>query len=59
MLDIHWRNVLARPRFSVTYNGIHAEVQKEERGPGGSAPREIFASRALQIAGKGDQFQAF
>ena len=36
----------------VTYNGIHAEMGKRERGPGGSAPRKFFTSHALQIAGK-------
>ena len=54
MLDIHWVNVLARPRspILVTYNGIHGQVHNTERGPGGSAPRKMFASHALQIAGK-------
>ena len=46
--------MLARPQspILVTYNGIHAQLQKIERRPGGGAPRKIFASHALQIAGK-------
>ena len=46
--------MLARPRSPslVIYNKIHAKLQKRERGPGGSAPRKIFATHALQIAGK-------
>ena len=54
VLDIHWGNVLVRPRspILVTYNGIHAQLQKTEGRPGGRVPRKIFASYALQIAGK-------
>ena len=36
VLDRHWGNVLARPRspILVTYNGIHAQLQKTEGGQG-------------------------
>ena len=46
--------MLARPRspILVTYNGIHAQLEKRERGPGGEAPRIIFPSHSLQIAEK-------
>ena len=46
--------MLARPRspILVTYNRIHAQLEKTEGGPGGGAPRKIFPSHALQIAGK-------
>ena len=46
--------MLARPRspILVTYNGIHAHLEKTERGPGGGAPRKSFPNNALQIAGK-------
>ena len=37
VLDIHWGNVLARSRspIVVTYNGIHAQLQSIDGGPGG------------------------
>ena len=49
---MHLGNVLAWTLILVTYNGIHVEMENREREPGGSAPRKIFASHALQIAGK-------
>ena len=49
---IHFGNVLARTPILVTYSGIHVEMEKREGGPGGGASRKIFASNALQIAGK-------
>ena len=49
---IHFGNVLARTPILVTYSGIHVEMENTEGGPGSGAPRKIFASHALQIAGK-------
>ena len=46
--------MLARPRSQilVRYNGIHAQLENTERGPGGGGPRKNFPNHALQIAGK-------
>ena len=49
---MHLGNVLAWTPILVTYNGIHVEMENIEWGPGGSAPKTIFTSHALQIAGK-------
>ena len=45
-------NVLAWTPIVVTYKGIHVEMENIDRGPGGEAPRKIFAGHALQIAEK-------
>ena len=45
-------DVLAWTPILVTYTRIHVETEKTERGPGGAAPRKIFAGHALQTAGK-------
>ena len=52
VLDTHSGNVLARTPILFTYNRIHAKMEKTEEGSGGGALRKIFASHALQIAGK-------
>ena len=49
---MHMGNVLAWTPILVTYNGIHIDMEGTRRGPGGVAPRKIFAGHALQIAGK-------
>ena len=48
VLDIHLGNVLPRTAILITYNGLHAKMQKTEQGSGSN----IFASHAFQIAGK-------
>ena len=48
--DIHWGECFAWTPVLITYNGIHAQVQRGEWGSGGSTPRKIFASHPLQIA---------
>ena len=48
---IYMGECVSQTPILVTYNGIHAEMQNIERGPGGGAPRKIFTSHALQIAG--------
>ena len=50
--DTHLGNVFAWTLVLITYNDISAQVEKGEWGSGGSAPRNIFASHALQIAGE-------
>ena len=49
---IHFGTVLTRTPILVTHSGIHVKMENTEGGSGGSAPRKIFASHALQIAGK-------
>ena len=38
---IHLGSVLAWTPILVTYNGIHVEMEKTERGPGGGAPEKF------------------
>ena len=49
---MHLGNVLAWTPILFTYNRIRIEMENTERGPGGGAPRKIFAVHAFQIAGK-------
>ena len=51
MLDMNLGNVLSRTPILVTCNGIQVQMQKKEWESGGSAPKNIFADHALQVAG--------
>ena len=41
--------MLAWTPISVTYNGIHVEMEKTERGPGGGAPRKILLATPFRL----------
>ena len=43
--------MLARPQspILVTYNGIHAQLEKTERGPGGGAPIKFFLATPFRL----------